>query len=57
MVRNRISHTSVETKSPLAANLKSSGGDRVAAGEESHIVALPDQFLGEIGDDALSSAV
>ena len=57
MVGNRITYVGVKTKGLFTADLKSSGGDRVAAGEESHVVALPDQFLGEIGDDPLSSPV
>src|ERR1700733_1204448 len=57
MVRNRISYVGVKTKCLFTADLKSSRGDRVAAGEESHVVALPDEFLGEIGDDPLSSPV
>ena len=57
MIRDGISHGRVETESPFAADLKSSGGDRVAAGEERHIVALPDQFLGKIRDDSLGSPV
>ncbi len=46
MIRNGIRHGRVETESPFAADLKSSGGDRVAAGEEGHIMTLPDQFFG-----------
>ena len=57
MIRNGISHGRVETESAFAADLKSSGGDRVAAGEEGHIMALPDQFLGKIGDDSLGSPI
>ena len=57
MVRNRISYVGVKTKCLFTADLKSSGGDRVAAGEESHVVALADEFFGEIGDDPLSSSV
>ena len=57
MVGNRISYGGIKTKGLFTADLKSSGGDRVAAGEESHVVTLPDQFLGEIGNHALSSPV
>jgi hypothetical protein len=46
MIRNRISHGRVETKSAFAANLKSGGGYRVAAGEEGHIMTLAHQFFG-----------
>ena len=47
----------VKTKGLFTADLKSTGGDRVATGEESHVVALPDEFLGEVRDDSLSSPV
>ena len=57
MIRNGISHGRVETQSPFAANVKSSGGDRVAAGEQGHVMALPNQFLGQVGNDSLSSPI
>jgi hypothetical protein len=57
MIRNGVSHVGIKTKGAFTADLKSSGGDRVAAGEKSHVVALPDEFLGEIGDNPFSSAV
>ena len=57
MVRDRTSYGGIKTKGLFTAGLKSSGCDRVAAGEESDVVTLPDQFLGEIGDHALSSPI
>jgi hypothetical protein len=42
MIRNGVPHVGIETKSPFAADLKSSGGDRVAAGKKGYIMALPD---------------
>ena len=57
MIRNRVGNVGIQTKGAPTAGFKSSGGDRVAAGEESHVVTLPDQFLGQIGHDPFSSPV
>jgi hypothetical protein len=57
MIRNGVCNVGIKPKGALAAGFKSSGGDRVGAGEESHVVTLPDQFLGTIGDDPLSSPI
>ena len=57
MIRNGVCNVGIKTKGALTAAFKSSGGDLVAAGEESHVVTLPDQFLGEIRYDPFSSPI
>ena len=40
-----------------ASGLQAGGGQRVPAGEQCHVVPLPDQFLGQIGHDPFGPAI
>ena len=57
MMRQRVAHIRVEAKRPWRAAIESRGGDRIATGEQRHVVALSDQLLGQVRNDALGAAV
>jgi len=47
----------IEAQSARARGLEGRGGLRIAAGEQRDLMPLADQFLGQMGDDALGAAV
>lgn len=57
MMRERIHDLFVEPQRPLGTRHQTRPRDRIAAGEQSDIVALPYQFFRKIGDDAFRAAV
>ncbi len=57
VVGNGVADRRVETQRLGAARHEVRRGDGVAAREQRHIVAQRDQFLGEIGDDALGAPI
>ena len=57
VVGHGVADRSVEAQRLGAARHEIRGGDRIAAREQRHLVAQRDQFLGEIGDDALGAPI
>src|SRR5262249_9038193 len=57
MVGNGIAHAGVLAERLRATRHESSGGDRLTASEERHIVTLRYQFLSEVRNDSSSSAM
>ena len=57
VIDERVLDLAVEPQSFLAAGLQASGGPRIAAGEQRHLVSLPNQFFRHIGDDPLGATV
>ena len=55
--RNRILDARVEPQCGVAEGDEPGGGAGVAAGEQGHVVTLPHQLLGQVGDDALGASV
>ena len=56
VVRQRVVHLRQPERLRSASN-QFRGGFRIAAGEERHLMSLPHQFLGQIGNDPFSSAI
>ena len=56
-VGNVVPHGRIESKGLLTAWDKSCAGKGITAGEQSDIVPLFDELLGEIGDDPFRAAV
>ena len=55
--RNRILYARVQPQCGFAEGDEPGGGAGVAAGKQRHVVTLPHQLLGQIGDDALGASV
>src|ERR1700729_2653165 len=56
-VRNDIAHGRIEAQRARTTGSQLSAGDRVRACKECHIVAKPDEFFGQVGNDPLSAAI
>src|ERR1700722_11826633 len=56
-MRNDIAHGRIEAQRARTTGSQLSGGDRVRARKERHIVAKPDEFFGQVGNDPLSAAI
>ena len=56
-VRNDIAHGRIEAQRARTTGSQLSAGDRVRACKERHIVAKPDEFFGQVGNDPLSAAI
>ena len=54
VVGNRVADIGVEPQRHRYARHQFGAGDRIAAGEQRHIVTQPDQLVGEIGDNSLA---
>ena len=57
VVRQRIPAVRLVPERPSAAGDQPGRGFGVSAGEQGHVMALPDQFLGQVGNNPLRSAV
>ena len=57
VVGNRVVDIGVETQRHRRATDQVGGGDRVPAGKQRHLVALPDQLIREVGYNSLGSAI
>ena len=57
MVGDRILDARIQTQGGLAERLEPGRRAGVAAGEQSHVVALPDQLLRQVGDDPFRAPI
>jgi hypothetical protein len=56
-MRNDIAHGRIEAQRARTTGSQLSASDRVRARKERHIVAKPDKFFGQVGNDPLSAAI
>ena len=56
-VRNAVAHGRIEAERASTTGNQLGAGDRIPARKERHIVAKPDKFFGQIGNDPLSAAI
>src|SRR5580704_1425110 len=56
-MRNDIAHGRIEAQRARTTGSQLSAGDRVCARKERHIVAKPDKFFGQVGNNPLSAAI
>src|SRR5271170_2244772 len=56
-VWNGVAHGRIEAKRMSATGGQLSAGDRIAARKERHVVAEPDKFFGQVGNDPLGAAI
>ena len=56
-VRNDVAHGRIEAKRTSTTGSQLGAGDGVPASKERHIVAKPDKFFGQVGNDPLSAAI
>ena len=56
-VRNDVAHGRIKAKRASTTGSQLGAGDGVPACKERHIVAKPDEFFGQIGNDPLSAAI
>src|SRR5580704_13088907 len=56
-MRNDIAHGRIEAQRARTTGSQLSAGDRIRARKERHIVAKPDKFLGQVGNDPLCAAI
>jgi hypothetical protein len=57
VVGQRVPHAVVQAERHLRAGNEIGAGDRVAAGEQGHVVPLRNQFFRQVGDDALGTTI
>ena len=56
-VRNDVAHGRIKAQRTSATGSQLGAGDGVPARKERHIVAKPDKFFGQVGNDPLSAAI
>ena len=56
-VRNDVAHGRIEAQRARTTGSQLGAGDKVRACKERHIVAKPDEFFGQVGNDPLSAAI
>jgi hypothetical protein len=56
-VRNAVAHRRIKAERASATGRQLGAGDRVRACKERHIMAKPDEFFGQVGDNPLSAAI
>jgi hypothetical protein len=56
-VRNDVAHGRIEAQRTRTTGSQLSAGDRVRACKERDIVAKPDEFFSQVGNDPLSAAI
>src|SRR5579864_2869714 len=56
-VRNNVAHGRIKAKRAITAGSQVGAGNGVTACKESHIVAKPDKFFSQVGNDPLSATV
>jgi hypothetical protein len=57
IIGDHIAHRGGEPKRRTRAGCEFRRGQRVAAGKQSHIMALPDEFFGQIRNDPLGASI
>ena len=57
VIDKRILDPLIAPECHLAPRIQGCGGARIAAGEQCHLVPLPDQLFGQVGDDTLATTI
>src|SRR5437763_9818606 len=57
VIDKRILDPLIAPERHFTARLQGCSGARIAAGEQCHLVPLPDQLFGQVGDDTLATTI
>ena len=57
MVWQRILCRRIEAKRQIAARYQLRGSFRISTGKQRHVMSLPNQFFGKVGNDAFSASI